>query len=66
MDVSGTLETEGSWTTMFYGCGQWKNVRDSVSFRVGGDADHQDEFIHGVCNDYVDGTNQNNGITSKW
>jgi len=63
----GILRTYGSWTSMFYGCGQSVSVGSLVLFRTGGDNGLYKhlcfgEYIHHKCNDY---TIASNSITSK-
>ena len=63
---SGNFSTFGTWTTMYYGCGEYININEYISFRSGGDngqwkGHNNGEYIHHKCNDY---TSSYNSLTS--
>eukprot|EP00058_Branchiostoma_floridae_P012924 XP_002598412.1 hypothetical protein BRAFLDRAFT_83187 [Branchiostoma floridae] len=65
VSVKGTLETLGSWNSMYVGCGRSStaNVGQVTSIRFGGGPYHSGEFVHTSCNDYR--VNNQNSITSR-
>ena len=62
LNFGGTLQTYGTYSSIFWGCSGYKNIGDLTSFRSGGAASHEGKYIHGLCNDY---TTASYSITSK-
>ncbi|KAI8496510.1 UDP-glucuronosyltransferase 2A1 [Branchiostoma belcheri] len=64
--VTGTLETLGTWTSMYVGCGHSSTaaVGQVTNIRFGGGHSHSGEFVHTSCNGYR--VNYQNSITSRW
>ncbi|XP_078701801.1 uncharacterized protein LOC144927883 isoform X3 [Branchiostoma floridae x Branchiostoma belcheri] len=64
--IRGTLETLGTWTSMYVGCGLSSTaaVGQVTYVRFGGGPSHSGEFVHTSCNGYR--VNYQNSITSRW
>ena len=64
LSMKGILSTQGSWTRMWTGCGQYTSTGQEMYFKSGGDSKHRGEFIHSHCSDYR--VDAENSITSLW
>jgi len=65
----GVLRTFGSWSQMFYGCGDYCQTGNTIWLRGGGDSGpwkgHNDgEYLHHKCNDYTENTNSITSMVS--